>query len=128
MTKSKNPNVYSDVAAVLDAAIAAKQPTVYKTHHPAAAIAWRARAYQLRKLLLNLNAEVTPPGLAPTSKYDHVFLQISKEDPCCVIISIRKPAGVLTTQDGTIIAVGMARDVQRDPLEDELDSLLGNNE
>lgn len=125
MTRSKHPNVYSDVAAVLDAALASRTTAVYKTGSPAEAIAWRGRAYQLRKILLNLSAETTPPGLAPVSKYDHIFLQISKEDPSCVIISIRKPTGTLTTQDGTVIPVGVARDVQRDPLEDELDRLLG---
>lgn len=127
MAKSKNPNSYSPEAAVMDAALSALQRTpsvIYDAGNPAAAIAFRSRAYHLRLLLRDLHSKTLPPGIAPMSKYDHLFLQIPKDKPSTVVLSIRKPAGTLTTQDGTVIPLGPARDVQRDPLQDEADALI----
>lgn len=126
MAKSKNPNTYSPEAAVLDAALSALKTTpsvIYETASYAEAVAFRSRAYHLRLLLRDLNAKTVPPGFAPSSKYDHLFLQIPGKE-AKVIISLRKPAGTLITQDGTRIPIGDARDVQRDPLQNDLDDLM----
>lgn len=124
MGKSRNPNMYSDVAAVLDAVIASGGQAVYTSESPAAAHGWRARAYQLRLLLRDLQAQTLPPGLAPTTKYDHLILKVDTANPCNTIIEIRKPAGTLAFPDGTPIEIAQVRDVQRDPLEDEMQRLL----
>lgn len=129
MSKSRNPNVYSDVAAVLDAAIAAGGDVIYQCKHYAEAYRWRARAYHLRILLRELAEEVTPPGIAATTKYDHIFLSIDtklpRDERTQVHISFRKPTGVLL-KDGKEIAVTLNRDVQHDPLQEEMDALLGD--
>lgn len=124
MGKSRNPNTYSDVAAVLDAAIAAGGEAIYETSHYAEATRWRARAYQLRLLLRDLAAETLPPGMAPTTRFDHLLLTIDKKEPTKVRISVRKPTGRLVTPEGKPIEVAGPRDVQRNPLQDDIDDLM----
>lgn len=123
MGKSRNPNTYSDVAAVLDAVLASGGEATYTADSPAAAVVFRARANHLRLLLRDLAAETLPPGFAPSSKYDHLVLRL-KKDSCEVQIGLRKPTGALTLPNGTPIPIKLGRDVQRDPLQDEVEDLL----
>jgi hypothetical protein len=127
--KSKNPNNYSDVAAVLDAAIAAGGEVTYKCKHYAEAYRWRARAYHLRKLLAELAMHNTPPGMAPTTRYDHLFLtmdeKLPKEQRTEVKITFRKPSGTLVDRNGKVIEIARVQDVVRDPMQDQVEDLLG---
>lgn len=124
MGKSTNINIYSDVATIFDAALAAGGEALYQTDSPASAHKFRARAYQFRKLLRELAAETCVPGQAPFTKYDHIVLQLDKTDPSKVVITQRKPAGVLTLPNGTPIVIGPAHDVIDDPLQEDVDALL----
>jgi hypothetical protein len=133
MGTSRNINVYADIAAVLDAAIAAGGG-VYECRHYAEAYRWRARAYHLRILLRELAQEITPPGMAAVTKYDHIYLTIDtklpRDERTKVGIVFRKPTGVLRDKDGNEIVITQNHDAQRqladDRLQAEMDELLGD--
>jgi hypothetical protein len=109
---------YSDVRAVLDAAIAAGGGR-YTLKSRGAAIHWRARAYAFRKLLQRLQDEANLiPGIAVNTPYDGMMLTIAKDkdDPKfahllederdrTVIIHPIRVVGVLTDTDGNVIDV-----------------------
>lgn len=98
MTITNNPGAYADVSEVLDAAQAAGG-AVYSLETEKAAFVWRARAYKLRKLLLDLKARELEgiPGIAPSTPYDRMVLTL---DGCDVVIKFSRSFGKLKSLDG----------------------------
>lgn len=123
MGKSRNPNTYSDVAAVLDAVLARGGEGKYRLSRRGEAIRWRQRAYQLRLILRDLAEKTCVPGQAPSTKYDHLVLLHDESDPTLVTITTRRPVGVLEV-GGEVVTPGPTRDVQRPALQDDMESLL----
>lgn len=123
--RDPSPSQFADVAAVLDAAIAAGGAT-YKLPSKGKAIRWRQRAYSLRTLLLKQDAARKAPGIAPTSPYDSMFLRLLESDPSVVIIETRQPEGVLTDSFGNIVTPKQRVDLVNDPLQQEADELVRN--
>lgn len=98
---------FSDVAAVLDAALA-NGGGRYELPTPGKAIKWRQRAYTLRKTLSKLDAQkkLKLLGASPSTPYDQMYLRIEPHDRCVVLIEILKPEGRLTTLEGAPLEAG----------------------
>src|SRR5688500_6670677 len=99
----KSPAQFSDVASVLDAALAAGGG-LYRLPTEKKAIRWRHRAYSLRALLQRLDharKQHIEPG---TSAYDQMILRIDERDPCVVRIETIKAEGQLTGLDSRPLA------------------------
>jgi hypothetical protein len=113
----KSPSQYSDVAKVLDAALAAGGG-LYRLPTSGKAIRWRQRAYGLRKLLIEID-EKRKQGLAPAgSPYDTMILRIHESDPCVVRIETLQPEGELTTL-GNAPMPALPTVTAYDPIDDD---------
>lgn len=112
MTKprSNRLGMYTDVAAILDAAIKAGGGA-YICETPGMAIHWRQRAYRFRKLY----AETHHPSGKGTSPYDALILDIP-DGGVTVRIRVRRQVGVFVANEAT------AHDIMLGPVEmgDEL--------
>jgi hypothetical protein len=75
MTNPKRPTTgaYADCAAVMQQAL--KGDLRLKLKSRGAAINFRQRCYQLRKLLLLKATEITLPGQLPSTPYDTIYIQ-----------------------------------------------------
>lgn len=80
-------NLYFDVRAVLDEALAAGGGTFTLSSH-GAAVNWRQRAYKFRKLYAE--------SIRGESKYDVLTLPRIAKDGCTVTINITSPRGIFT--------------------------------
>jgi len=123
MPNKRNPNSFSDVAAVLDTVLARGGSGKYRLARKGLAVRWRQRAYQLRLILLDLAAETCVPGQAPSSKYDHIVIRVDPDDPCILHIETRRPVGQLTIGDEVIVPGGV-KDVQPPRHQEDMDRLL----
>lgn len=126
----KNPNEYSDCAAVLDAALATGGG-IYTLPNYGAAVRWAQRAYNLRKALRELNAETLVPGQAPFTKYDDVVLRVEKkrpdkDQPHKVVIEIKRLQGVLTDLEGNPVEPKVLASTTPTKSEEDINSWLEN--
>lgn len=119
----KSPSQYSDVAAVLDAALA-RGGGRYRLPTKGKAVQWRQRAYSLRKALALLDASRKPEGVPPITPYDQLILQIKDDDPCVVVISIRAPEGVLEDMEGGAVRPRQTTDLVNDPEQEAILDLV----
>lgn len=123
MPNKRNPNSFSDVAAVLDTILARGGSGKYRLARKGLAVRWRQRAYQLRLILLDLAAQTCVPGQAPSSKYDHIVIRVDPDDPCLLYIETRRPVGQLMIGD-EVVPTGPVKDVQPSRLQSDMDRLL----
>lgn len=130
---SKNPNEYSDIAAILDAVLPRGGGT-YKLPSYGSAVRWAQRAYNLRKALRETQLPTLLPGQAPFTKYDDMVLQVEKKrtpkgikddkGPAMVTISFKRMHGELRDNAGNPIEPLGLRSVTKTPSEDEIDDML----
>lgn len=101
MPLSKNINTYFDVERVLNTA-RAHNGIRYELNSPGAAIQFRARCYNYRKLLAEqaIARSGNPPGFVPTTLWDDMIVA---QDRNLVIISFGAVAGVLRDAEGRVV-------------------------
>lgn len=100
MPAPRTLGAFADVKTVLDAALRANGGT-YRLRTHGAAIKWRQRAYQYRKLLLDIAERNDITGLVPASTpYDGLELRI---EGSAVIIAPREPVGEFIPASGPAI-------------------------
>lgn len=100
MPFSRNLNTYTDVVLVLTAARERGGEVLYKLSSKGAAMNWRARAYNYRKLLVD-SARARAgniKGFVPTTDWDDMLLVLDGEGG--VKISFSAVIGTLTDADG----------------------------
>lgn len=118
-----SPSQFSDVAAVLDAALAAGGG-LYKLPTSGKAIRWRQRAYMLRSLLLKIDERMKQGTVPASTPYDNLVLRIRDDDPLTVRIEIEQPEGILTTLNSTPLELKEKLKLIDDPFLDELEDLV----
>lgn len=124
----KNPNEYSDVAAVLDA-ILPRGGGVYKLPNYGAAVRWAQRAYNLRKAIREVQAPTLLPGQAPFTKYDDIVLRVEKKrsdpgNPHSVTIELKRLQGELTDLEGQPVDPYALKTTTPGAFGDDLEELM----
>lgn len=106
----QHPSAFTDIAPILDAALAAGGGA-YRPIGPngepsaAAAIKWRHRVYSFRRSLRHQQSQALGPfDIQGTTPYDGIVLTIEEGDPTTVLINKHQSLiGRLTTLEGVPI-------------------------
>lgn len=120
MPASKELSNYSDIRAILDAAVAAGGAR-FTVASPGKATWWRQRANMFR-VLFRREAQKgnLVPGLVLSTPYDHWEWVIDEHDKCLILIRPMTAQGTLTDMTGNALQLAQKSPRGRDVREDEL--------